>query len=81
LIKPKNQEAIIVNDDTASEESRARYAAKKIGLKAKKSRWRANTIDNFGGFMVIDPDSNSIVQGSRFEFTVRVIRSRRDRLL
>jgi hypothetical protein len=60
-----------VNEDTTLEESRARYAAKKIGLKAKKSRWRANTIDSFGGFMIIDPDRNFIVHGSRSELSAQ----------
>ena len=36
-------------------ESRARRLAKKAGWVAKKSRWRAGTVDNHGGFQLIDP--------------------------
>jgi hypothetical protein len=30
-------------------DARARRAAQRVGLVARKSRWRANSIDNFGG--------------------------------
>jgi hypothetical protein len=33
---------------TQSLEARARPAARRVGLKASKSRWRANSIDNRG---------------------------------
>jgi hypothetical protein len=44
-------------------ESRARRAATRIGLKAKKSRWRLGSIDNHGDFQLIDPNRNWIVAG------------------
>ena len=50
-------------------EDQARRAAKRVGLKARKSRWRAGSIDNFGNFMIIDPMRNWIVAGTRFDFT------------
>jgi hypothetical protein len=50
-------------------EARARRAAKRIGLKARKSRWRAVSLDNHGDFMMIDPDGNWVVAGSRFDMT------------
>jgi hypothetical protein len=50
-------------------EQRARRAAKRIGLIAKKSRWRAGSIDNRGGFMLIDPYTNGVVSGSRFDLS------------
>ena len=50
-------------------ESQARRAAKRIGLKARKSRWRANSIDNLGGFQMIDPMRNWIVAAERFNFS------------
>jgi hypothetical protein len=50
-------------------EDQARRAAKRVGLKARKSRWRAGSIDNLGEFMLIDPQRNWIVAGARFDFT------------
>jgi hypothetical protein len=44
----------------------ARYAAKKIGMRAAKSRWRKNSIDNRGGFQIID-GNNNVVDGYRFD--------------
>src|SRR5215475_8700479 len=50
-------------------EDQARRAAKRVGLRARKSRWRANSIDNLGEFQIIDPMRNWIVAGERFNFT------------
>src|SRR5262245_33596192 len=50
-------------------EQRARRAAIKVGLLARKSRWRRNSADNFGEFMLVDPVNNSVVAGARFELT------------
>jgi hypothetical protein len=50
-------------------ESQARRAAKRVGLMARKSRWRANSIDNRGGFQIIDPVRNWIVAGEKFNCT------------
>jgi hypothetical protein len=48
-------------------ESRARYAAKRVGLRAKKSRGRKGSCDNFGKFMLIEPIRNIVVAGQRFD--------------
>jgi hypothetical protein len=50
-------------------EQRARRAALKVGLLARKSRWRKDSADNFGEFMIVDPTNNSVVAGARFEMT------------
>jgi hypothetical protein len=50
-------------------DARARRAAKKIGLVARRSRWRAGSVDNWGNFQLIDPYTNWIVAGSRFDMT------------
>ena len=42
-------------------EARARRAARRCGLTARKSRWRADSIDNRGEFMLVD--ENGIPQG------------------
>ena len=50
-------------------EARACRAARRVGLVAKKTRWRAGSIDNYGGFAVIDPLINAIVYGQRFNLS------------
>jgi hypothetical protein len=44
-------------------EHRARRAARRVGLVARKSRWRAGTIDNLGGFQLIKPLPNVVAGG------------------
>jgi hypothetical protein len=56
---------------TSAEEARARHAAKRAEFVAKKSRWRAGTADNRGGFMLIEPYRNVVVSRSRFELSAR----------
>ena len=50
-------------------EARARRAARRIGLTAAKSRWRRDTIDNHGGFQIVDLYTNNVVGGERFELS------------
>jgi hypothetical protein len=50
-------------------DSQARRAAAKVGLKATKSRWRRDSIDNYGNFMLVDPMKNYIVAGQRFDMS------------
>lgn len=52
-----------------ADDGKARRAAARIGLQARKSRWRHSTIDNLGGYQLIDPDSNCIVAGERFDLS------------
>ena len=52
---------------TQSLEARARRAARRVGLKASKSRWRANSIDNRGAFQIIDPMRNWVIAGEKYE--------------
>ena len=54
-------------------EQRARRSARRVGLVARKSRWRADTIDNYGGFMLVDPMNNWVVSGSRFELSAQEV--------
>ena len=54
-------------------EARARRAARKVGLIAKKSRWRAGSIDNYGGFMLIAPSGNYPVAGFRYDITAEEV--------
>lgn len=55
-------------EETKADEARARRAAKRGGLIAWKSRARRNTFDNWGGFMLVNPD-NWIVAGEHFEMS------------
>jgi hypothetical protein len=50
-------------------EQRARRAARREGLIARKSRWRASSIDNLGGYQIVDPITNFPVSGSKFELS------------
>jgi len=50
-------------------EARARRAARRVGLIARRSRWRVGTIDNHGGYMLVDPSANIPVYGSRWDLS------------
>ena len=52
----------------AALEARARRAARKVGLRAIKSRWRAGSLDNWGGFQIVD-SLNYIQAGLRFDLS------------
>jgi hypothetical protein len=54
---------------TRSQQARAWQAVKRVGLKARKSRWRAGSINNLGDFQIIDPKHNWIIAGEKFDFT------------
>jgi hypothetical protein len=54
-------------------EQRARRAARRVGLVARKSRWRANSADNYGGFMLVDASANFVVYGSRFDLSAEEV--------
>lgn len=53
-------------------EQHARRAARRVGMRAVKSRWRRNTVDNHGGFQLIN-DQNRIVDGERFDMSAREV--------
>lgn len=54
---------------TTVSESAARRAAHRVGYVARKSRWRKYSVDNRGEFRIIDPETNAIVIGERFDVT------------
>ena len=62
-----------MQEDAAALKFRARYAAKRVGLRAKKSRWRKASCDNLGKFMLIEPIRNIIVAGQRFELEAKAV--------
>ena len=54
-------------------DARARRAARRAGLMACKSTWRRDSIDNYGGYQLIDPYTNFVVNGSRFDLTAEQV--------
>jgi hypothetical protein len=50
-------------------DSRARRTAGRAGLKATKTRWRRDTLDNFGEFRLHDTTVNCVVAGDRYDLT------------
>ena len=54
-------------------EQRARRAARRVGLLARKSRWRLGTVDNRGEFMLLNPWTNAIVDGVRFDLSAEQV--------
>jgi hypothetical protein len=63
-----------LDDEDPAAESRARRAAKRVGLQARKSRWRANNpLYNQSGFQIIDPMRNWIVAGEKFNMSAEQV--------
>jgi hypothetical protein len=56
----------------AAMDARARRAARRAGLTACKSRWRSNSVDNYGGFQLVD-HHNTIVAGARFDLSAEEV--------
>jgi hypothetical protein len=54
-------------------EQKARRVAKRAGFVAKKSRWRAHSVDNLGGFQIVDSYFNSVQEGVRFDLTAEEV--------
>ena len=52
-----------------SEDARLRRMARRHGYAVRKGRWRLDSIDNLGGYMVVNPAANLVVAGARFELT------------
>ena len=52
-----------------SDDARLRRLAQRHDLMVRKSRWRAGTIDNHGGYMLVDAASNIVVGGPRYDLT------------
>ena len=51
--------------DQEPSDSQVRRAAKRVGLQ-RKSR-RGYNLDNFGGYMLIEPRRNFVIAGERFD--------------
>ncbi len=53
--------------NNSSLDAKARRTAKRVGLYAKKSRYRKGSVDSHGRFMLIDPLHNIVMAGERFD--------------
>jgi hypothetical protein len=51
-------------------EIKLRRWATRLGLALHKSRARRWSVDNFQGYMIVDPYINTIVAGHRFDLTL-----------
>jgi hypothetical protein len=61
-------ESKMLVEETKAVEARARRAAKRAGFIARKSRARVGSVDNLGGFMLVN-EYNHVVDGSRFDLS------------
>lgn len=59
----------VLSNSAYAIDARARRAARRVGLVAMKSRWGVGSLDNFGGYQLLHPESNFVVDGSRFDMT------------
>ena len=63
----KQREADVSGQGSSFSESQARSAAKKVGLRAHKSR--SQHIGNLDGFQLLDPKRAKVVAGERYDMT------------
>ena len=66
----------VMNEILVSEQARnarARRVAKAAGYEARKSRWRRDSLDNAGGFMIIDPETRFPVAGFNFDLDAQEV--------
>jgi hypothetical protein len=63
----------ILSLSPAALDARARRAAASAGYLARKSRWRADSFDNQGEFMLVDATTNIVVAGYQFDMDAEEI--------
>lgn len=56
-----------MTSDERNRATRLRRKLNKLGYTMRKTNWRRDSIDNFGGYAIIDTEYNVIVRGSRFD--------------
>ncbi len=69
MAEPIEQSYERSSDTDAALEARARRTARRVGLYATKSRLGRGTIDNNGGFAILEPNSYRIVAGERLDMS------------
>lgn len=63
----KNWRELQARNLERNKDQRARGAATRAGLIARKSRRAVDGWDNQGGFQLVEPSGNYVVAGSRFD--------------
>ena len=56
-----------MTNDERNRAARLRRKLNKLGYTMRKTNWRRDSIDNFGGYAIIDTEYNAVVRGSRFD--------------
>jgi len=56
----------MIEEIAPATDSRLRRLARKNGYSLRRSRWRWRSVDNSGGYMIVD-ENNCIILGSRFD--------------
>src|SRR5262245_30145900 len=59
-----------LSTDETARESRLRRRAAQQGLALRKSRARQSSLDNHGGWMIVDPGLNAVVAGQRYDWSL-----------
>lgn len=62
-----------MTNDERNRAARLRRKLNKLGYTMKKTNCRRNSIDNFGGYAIIDTACNAIVRGSRFDLALMTL--------
>ena len=58
---------MVFSNTLAAREARLRRLARRQDLILRKSRSRLGSIDNLGGYRIVEPFRNLVILGSRFE--------------
>jgi hypothetical protein len=67
-------EAMTMDSSSSSaEDARARRAARRVGLIARRSRWRIGSIEHYGGFQLINRMYNAVVAGERLDLSAKEV--------
>jgi len=69
-MKYKNRGVKMSNHNEKVKENYLRRQAKRQGFILKKSRARKPNIDNRGGYMIVNAQSNYIEVGEKFDLTI-----------
>jgi hypothetical protein len=56
----------MIEEIAPATDSRLRRLARKKGYSLRRSRWRCRSVDNFGGYIIVD-QANGVIAGSRFD--------------
>lgn len=62
-----------MNRDQAALEARARTVAEREGYRAIKSTKRTLSVDNGGGFMLVEATTNRVEAGERFDMSAEQV--------